>query len=330
MRWICRGTALVRDGCCREARVSRDPRAIDGSCRRLPELDDVTHWKIPVGGAHGLEIDHQRGRLYVACDDRAVVEVDAQSGAIINTWPIAGGPDVTFFNPATGLVHVAIGKPGLVQSIDPRTGASAQTLTAPAPTQPPSCRRTGFTFFHPRMVARLSMRTPDRQGEKHDVPGEASRLRSRHPRGSIAISAYTGRAAPARRSAMMETAVKTRHCNAVAASAVLPHHAAPLAIDVARVCRGNTPRCLPGGIPDPRCGPSRPPWSRAIHNSSIGKLAGLEAMPALLTMYGRPHSCCLRHMPRHIASHVTLHRKKGSLRSPRYVTRAYKGTYVTR
>ena len=97
---------------------------------KLPALDEVTHWPIPVVGAHGLEIDHQHGRLYVACDDRAVVEVNAQSGAILNTWPIAGGPDVTFLNPATGLVHVAIGKPGLVQSIDPRTGASAQTLTS--------------------------------------------------------------------------------------------------------------------------------------------------------------------------------------------------------
>jgi len=46
-----------------------------------------------------------------------------------NTWPIAGAPDVTFFNPATGLVHVAIGKPGLVQSIDPRTGDSARIVT---------------------------------------------------------------------------------------------------------------------------------------------------------------------------------------------------------
>jgi hypothetical protein len=39
-------------------------------------------------------------------------------------------PDATFFNPASGLVHVAIGKPGLVQSINPRTGASTQFTTA--------------------------------------------------------------------------------------------------------------------------------------------------------------------------------------------------------
>jgi hypothetical protein len=98
---------------------------------RLPDLDEVRRWAVPSGGAHGLDIDHRRGRLYVACDDAALVEVDSGSGAVTNQWPIAGAPDVTFLNPATGLVHVAIGKPGLVQSIDPRTGHIKRTDTAP-------------------------------------------------------------------------------------------------------------------------------------------------------------------------------------------------------
>ncbi len=97
---------------------------------RLPELKQVEHWKLPSGGAHGMDIDHQRGRLYVACDDGALVEVDSGSGAVSNQWPIGKDPDVTFFNPATGLVHVAIGQPGHVHSIDPRTGASTRTMTA--------------------------------------------------------------------------------------------------------------------------------------------------------------------------------------------------------
>jgi DNA-binding beta-propeller fold protein YncE len=97
---------------------------------RLPELNEVRHWKLPSGGAHGLDIDHQRGRLYVACDDGALVEVDIGSGEVSGEWPIAGVPDATFYNATTGLVHVAIGQPGLVQSIDPRTGASTQITTA--------------------------------------------------------------------------------------------------------------------------------------------------------------------------------------------------------
>jgi len=96
---------------------------------RLPDLGEVEHWELPSAGAHGLDIDHEGGRLYVACDDGTLVEVDIASRKVSNTWPIAGAPDVTFFNPATGRVHVAIGKPGLVQSIDPRTGDGTQIMT---------------------------------------------------------------------------------------------------------------------------------------------------------------------------------------------------------
>jgi hypothetical protein len=95
----------------------------------LPDLSPIAQWRLPSGGAHGLDIDHAAGRLYAACDDGALVEVDSRSGEVTNVWPIAGAPDVTFFNPATGLVHVAIGEPGLVETIDPRTGNGAQTMT---------------------------------------------------------------------------------------------------------------------------------------------------------------------------------------------------------
>jgi YVTN family beta-propeller protein len=96
---------------------------------RLPDLGEVTHWKIPSSGAHGLDIDHTRERLYVACDDSTLVEMSSTSGEVTNVWPIGGAPDVTFFNPATGLVHVAIGEPGLVESIDPRNGHGTRTVT---------------------------------------------------------------------------------------------------------------------------------------------------------------------------------------------------------
>jgi DNA-binding beta-propeller fold protein YncE len=106
----------------------RDPSMV--FVARLPDLTEVEHWTLPARGAHGLDIDHRRGRLYVACDDATLVEVEAGSGAVTNTWPIAGAPDVTFFNPSTGRVHVAIGEPGVVQTIDPRSGASEETATS--------------------------------------------------------------------------------------------------------------------------------------------------------------------------------------------------------
>jgi DNA-binding beta-propeller fold protein YncE len=96
---------------------------------RLPDLGAVTHWKIPSSGAHGLDIDHSTERLYVACDDSTLVEMSSTSGQVTNVWPIGGAPDVTFFNPTTGLVHVAIGEPGLVESIDPRNGHGTRTVT---------------------------------------------------------------------------------------------------------------------------------------------------------------------------------------------------------
>src|SRR5258708_34282642 len=66
----------------------------------LPDVGAVTHWKVPSSGAHGLDIDHSRGRLYVACDDSTLVDMSSTSGEVTNVWPIAGPPDVTFFKPA--------------------------------------------------------------------------------------------------------------------------------------------------------------------------------------------------------------------------------------
>src|SRR5262249_17346664 len=97
---------------------------------RLPELDQVRHWLVPADGAHGLDTDHDNNVLYTACDGGALVELDATSGEARSQWPLPGVPDVTFFNPASGLVHVAIADPGVVQSVHPRSGSSHATATA--------------------------------------------------------------------------------------------------------------------------------------------------------------------------------------------------------
>jgi len=89
----------------------------------LPELEEVQRWKLPSVGAHGIDFDHMPNRLYVACDGGALVELETLAGEVRGEWPLSGVPDATFFNPASGLVHVAIGNPGLVESINPRTGA---------------------------------------------------------------------------------------------------------------------------------------------------------------------------------------------------------------
>jgi hypothetical protein len=96
----------------------------------LPELNAIQHWPLPSDGAHGMDINHAANLLYVACDGGSLVEVDARSGQTRREWPLAGVPDATFFNPASGLVHVAIEDPGLIQTVDPLTGSSTQFVTA--------------------------------------------------------------------------------------------------------------------------------------------------------------------------------------------------------
>jgi hypothetical protein len=68
---------------------------------RLPELGAVEHWALPAEGAHGIDIDHANGRLYVACDGGALVELGSGSGEVRRSWALAGGPDATFVNPAS-------------------------------------------------------------------------------------------------------------------------------------------------------------------------------------------------------------------------------------
>jgi hypothetical protein len=96
----------------------------------LPELNAIRQWPLPSDGAHGMDINHSANLLYVACDGGSLVEVDVRSGQTQREWPLAGVPDATFFNPTSGLVHVAIEDPGLIQTVDPRTGASTQFITA--------------------------------------------------------------------------------------------------------------------------------------------------------------------------------------------------------
>ena len=121
-RWCVTDSAAERLFLC-----IRDPSMI--LVASLPDLRPLAQWRLPSGGAHGLDIDHARERLYAACDAGDLVEVDSRCGEVTNVWSIAGPPDVTFFNPATGRVHVAIGEPGLVETVDPKTGKAIRTVT---------------------------------------------------------------------------------------------------------------------------------------------------------------------------------------------------------
>jgi len=73
---------------------------------------------IPHAGPHGLDLDMVRRRLYCACDAGVLLEIDADRGSILATEPIAGVPDVVFFNPALRRLYVAIAEPGVIEVFD--------------------------------------------------------------------------------------------------------------------------------------------------------------------------------------------------------------------
>jgi hypothetical protein len=73
---------------------------------------------VPHAGPHGLDLDATRRRLFCACDAGVLVEVDADTGHVLAAEPIAGVPDVLFFNAGLGRLYVAIGDPGVIEVFD--------------------------------------------------------------------------------------------------------------------------------------------------------------------------------------------------------------------
>jgi YVTN family beta-propeller protein len=105
----------------------RDPSLV--LVANLPNLDHVRQWKLPSFGAHGIDIDHMGKRLFVACDQGELISVSSENGSILGRWSLPGAPDATFSNPDSGLVHVAIGKPGVILSVNPDTGLTSSLTT---------------------------------------------------------------------------------------------------------------------------------------------------------------------------------------------------------
>jgi len=75
--------------------------------RRLPVL---------VAGPHGLSLD--RGRLFCAADDGALVVLDRDGGDVLASLPLPGAPDVVMHDADLTRVYVAVGEPGVVCGFD--------------------------------------------------------------------------------------------------------------------------------------------------------------------------------------------------------------------
>ena len=75
--WICRAARAGASPMPRPSGCSSASATVDGLVGSLPDLSPIAQWQAASGGAHGLDIDHGRGRLYAACDDGALVESTA-------------------------------------------------------------------------------------------------------------------------------------------------------------------------------------------------------------------------------------------------------------
>ena len=91
---------------------------------------------VPEKGLDRIRTDNPPPRLPVPTAEQAVKFVEADFTYNVPSWK----PDFRYNNtgvrgdlvieqPSTGRIHVAIGDPGLVETIDPRTGAAIQTTT---------------------------------------------------------------------------------------------------------------------------------------------------------------------------------------------------------
>lgn len=111
-------------------------------------------------GPHGLALDENQKRIFVACDSAELISVDSDPGKEISKIAISGPPDVLWLNPARRLLYCACGEPGAIDVIDTtkpsvidrvKTEAGAHTFTFDVVRQtlysfyPNSCCASTFT-----------------------------------------------------------------------------------------------------------------------------------------------------------------------------------------
>jgi DNA-binding beta-propeller fold protein YncE len=93
----------------------------------------LAEWPVSFAGPHGMDIDQEGGRAFVACDAGRVVALDLENGKELESVPISGSPDATWYNTKRGHLYVAIGKAsgasGVLELINTRTMVVEQQVT---------------------------------------------------------------------------------------------------------------------------------------------------------------------------------------------------------
>ena len=81
---------------------------------------NIVQLPLSVAGPHGLDLDREHDRAFVACDGGAVAVLDLEKHEEAGTVPIAGVPDAIWYNSRRERLYVAIGDPGVVDVVDTR------------------------------------------------------------------------------------------------------------------------------------------------------------------------------------------------------------------
>lgn len=86
---------------------------------------------ISVTGPHGLDVDQNTDRAFVACDGKAVASLNLKTMREEQQTQIAGAPDVMWHNRKSHQLYCAIADPGVVDIID----TESMTVISEIPTE---------------------------------------------------------------------------------------------------------------------------------------------------------------------------------------------------
>ncbi|MFL5665971.1 MAG: YncE family protein [Ktedonobacteraceae bacterium] len=101
-------------------------------------------------GPHGLDLDQEGRRAFVACDGGSVVTLDTSTGSELAKVPIAGAPDVIWHNYLTSHLYVAIEDPGVIDVLNTQTMAVDEQIQTE-----PGAHTTAFDALRQRLYVFL-------------------------------------------------------------------------------------------------------------------------------------------------------------------------------
>ncbi len=107
----------------------RDPATV--GVLKADTLAQAASIPVKTAGPHGLAID-EMGHAYVACDGKELIVLDLTGRSQPRGIPIAGAPDVIWYNVKRQVVYCAAGDPGIIEVIDIRSNEIVERLETEA------------------------------------------------------------------------------------------------------------------------------------------------------------------------------------------------------